>query len=391
VKELLVMGRVIYNKTPSLFLFIFLPASFILVLARFLRQDLWIITGEEITNKQKLTMIYSGSSKVNKSFLIKLAFDSSYREDFIGKTWVWKTYKMAKERSYNCALMFIEVPRAFRIFFRRKRCFYIPLWVIGEIDISVDISSFIRKKSVKADLRRIKKNDLHFELTNDRPQFQKFYYNMYLPYTTKVYGTSASIMQYDHMMKEFRNNTLLLVKKEKEYIAGMLFSYRKNVVHFRHIGVKDGNVDYVKNDGAIGALYYFAICYLQEKGYDRVNLGGTRAFLKDGVLRYKKKWNIKITKTNEKGFLMKPLLKTEGVKGFLLNNPFIYMDKKRLNGAIFVETDQSLSKEDFRKIYKDYYLAGISNLFIYRFGEGDSKMQEIVPFEFSDRITVYSG
>ncbi len=67
------------------------------------------------------------------------------------------------------------------------------------------------------------------------------------------------------------------------------------------------------------------------------------------------------------------------------------MDKEGFNSAVFVEDNQSLSKSDMEKLYKDYYLNGISKLFIYRFGEDNSKRQEIVPPEFSDRITIRSA
>jgi len=282
------------------------------------------------------------------------------------------------------------MPKAFRILFKKRKCFYVPCWIYGEIDISVDDSSLIKSKSLKSDLRKIRKNKLHFELTNELSQFHNFYYNMYLPYITKCHGNRAVIVIYDSMEKEFKNCDLLFVKKGKEYIAGALIAYTKNRAHLRFLGVKEGNSDYVK-EGAIGALYYFPVHYLKEKGYKRLRLGGTRAFLKDGVLWYKKKWGLQIIDTHQMGFLIKPLSKTVGAKGFFLNNPFIYMDKTRVNGAIFVESNQSFSKEDFRKMYKSYYLPGISKLFIYRFGKGDSKIREVVPSEFSDKMTICSA
>ena len=157
----------------------------------------------------------------------------------------------------------------------------------------------------------------------------------------------------------------LLIKKEKVYIAGILLVIRKNSARLWSLGIKDGSIDYIK-DGAMGALFYFAVRYLQERGYERMNFGSSRAFLKDGVLKYKKKWNQKIIGTSRTGFLMKPISKTAGLEGFLLNNPFVFADKNGLSGAIFVETDEPLSEKESRKIYKDYHLAGISNLFIYR-------------------------
>ena len=367
------MRRAIHYKTPSLFRFIFLPARLVHWLTHVLRPDQWIITGEEIANKQQLAIIYTGS-KERKNYLIQLAFGSSYRENYVGKTW----------------LMVTEVPKVFRILFERKKCFYIPCWISGEVDISVDIYSFTKNRSLKSDMCRIRKNKLQFELTNDLPQFHNFYYNMYLPYITRAHGSRAVIMKYAYMEKEFRNCTLLLIKKEKAYIAGILLVYGKNSVRLWTLGVRDGSFDYVK-DGAIGALFYFAVHYLQEKGYERVHFGLSRAFLKDGVLKYKNKWNQKIIGTAGMGFLMKPLLRTTGVKGFLLNNPFLFMDKKRLNGAIFVEIDEPLSEKDFGKIYKDYSLTGMNKLYVYRFGDGNSKVQENVPPEFFNRITVCSA
>ncbi|MFC1907820.1 hypothetical protein ACFLWT_00230 [Chloroflexota bacterium] len=387
--KLLFTVKLIYYKTPARFRCSFRPAILILWLTRILRVDLWIITGEEIASKQKLAIIYTGSEE-NKNFLIKLAFDSHFRESYIGKTWLWKIVKTVKERGYDCSLMVTEVPKVFRILVERKKCLYVPCWISGEVDISADISPLVKNKSLKSDLRKIRKNKLHFELTNDPPQFHNFYYNMYLPYATKVHGNRSVIMEYDFMKKEFRNCTLLLIKKEKEYIAGILLAYMENVVRLWKLGVKDGNSDYVK-DGAIGALFCFSVHYLQQRGYQRVNFGWSRAFLEDGVLKYKKKWDPRILDTFEIGFLIKPLLKTAGVKGFFLNNPFIYMDKTRLNGAIFMESDQSISEKDYGRICKDYYLTGINKLVIYRFGEGDGTAREIIPSEYSDRITVCSA
>lgn len=380
-------GKMIYHTTC--FRCIFLPFKLMFRLVNVLRCDLWLIKGEEITSKQKLAIIYAGSEK-NKNFLIALAFDAYYKENYIGKIWLWAIFKTVKKKYPECSLMVTEVPNVFRILFEKKKCFYIPCWILGEVDISVDTSSLIKNRSLKSDISRIRRNKLHLELTNELPKLHNFYYNMYLPYITKAHGNRAIIMKYDYMKKEFINCDLLLIKKEKEYIAGSLLAYTKNEARLWSLGVKDGNSDYVK-DGAIGATYYFAVHHLKAKGYKRVNLGASRAFLNDGVLQYKKKWGIQIVDRSKKSFLIKPLSKTEGIKGFFLNNPFIYIDKKGFNGAIFVETDQSFSKTDFEQIYKDYYLPGISKLFIYQFGEGNSRMREIVPPEFSDRMTICSA
>jgi hypothetical protein len=390
LKKLVVVGKRIYHKNRLLLHFIFWPVEKIYWLVSVLRLDLWIIMGEEILSKQKFAIIYAGSEE-NRHFMNKLAFECTYSEKYFGKTWLWEIPKKVKAKIHDCSLIVTEVPKAFRILFKKKNYLFIPGWIEGEVDISDENFTHINKNSsVKSDIRRIRKNKLNFEITNELQQFQNFYYHMYVPHISKTHGNTAFIIDYDSLKNKFKNGDLLLIKNEKEFIAGMMLIYPKNKAHLLYLGIKDGNLNYVR-DGAIGALFYFSIVYLREKDYKNVSFDLSRAFLKDGVLQYKKKWGMQIVSTVKMGFRIKILSKTGGAKRFFLNNPLIYMDKKNYNGAIFVENDKSLSQEDIKMIYKDYYIKGISKLFIYRFGKVDNQMQETVPAEFSDKITICSA
>ena len=73
------------------------------------------------------------------------------------------------------------------------------------------------------------------------------------------------------------------------------------------------------------------------------------------------------------------------------HNLFFYEDRAGLTGAIFVDEDQSFSKQYFADIFRDYLINGLSKLVIYRFGEPVDKAWNIVPPEFSDRITIDSA
>ena len=343
-----------------------------------LRLNLWIIIGDEISSRQRLVIMYAGH-ELGKNYLIKLAFSSSYSENYIGKKWLWKIPKIAKKSNHKCSLMVIEVFNSFRILFKSMKCFYIPFWIYGETDISVDNSLFSKSESLKSDIRRIKRNKYHFKLTDEPSQLHNFYYNMYTPYITKVHGNRSDVWSYDNVKRELRKHgELLLIKKGKDYIAGILLRRKKNNrAKLSLIGVKDGNFDYVR-DGVIGALVYFSVSYLAEKGFTMFEHGGSRPFLKDGVLQYKKKWKQKICGRAKSGFLIKIRSKTNGAKGFFLNNPFIYEDKTELSGAIFVANDHPFFREDFVKTYKDYHIEGLSKLEIYQFEEAGSRMWSII-------------
>jgi hypothetical protein len=389
IKEALIYAKTIYRTLPLSIRLILWPVEKIYWLFLVLRLDFWILQGNEMTSKQNLEILYAGTEE-NRHFLTMLAFDRSFTEKNLGKAWLWNISKMFKEKVHDNSIVIAEVPKTFRKLFNKRNYLYVPNWVDGE----VDAFSAIKSDSLLTDLRRIKKNKLSFEVSNDLNQFHNFYYNMHLPYITEAFGNRAVIFSYDFMKCRFGKhglyNDLLLIKKGEEYIAGMLMGYSKKGIYLHPLGVKDGNFDYVK-DGAIGALFYFPLMYSKEKGLKKVNFGWTRAFLKDGVFQFKKKRGMEITGASDKGFALKPLSMSAAVKGFFLNNPFLYMDEIGFKGAVFIDNDQSLSEGDFERIYKDYYLPGMSKLFIYRFGKVDNRAEEIIPPDFVDRIKLGSA
>ncbi len=349
-----------------------------------LRTDVWIVSLKE-PMKDPLSMIYAGR-EINKNYLAKLAFDSSYSEIYVGRIWLWSLMRTIKKKSQNCSFMVLEVNKVFYRLFLDIKSYFIPLWIYGE----VDISSSINNESLRSDIRRIKKHNLEFELTREQFEFDNFYNNLYLPYISKSHENRAFILSYDEMKKDFRRCELILIKKEKEKIGGILINYKKAVPRLWSIGVKDGNTEILKT-GVIGALYYFAVEHLKQKGYKKVHFGSSRAFLKDGVLRYKKKWEVKIIGSTKSGFMIKPLSLSMSIKKFLINNPFIYINQKRYTGAIFLDSDLLSSKESFERHYKDYSLRGVSELVFNLFGESKKSIEEKIPVELSSKIKICSA
>lgn len=395
VKKLLLMGDWLYHKILTCFQWFLSLFRRTYTLFNILKPNVWIITGDEISSGQKLVIIYAGREK-DKNFIVKLAFDGTFEENYIGKAWLWKLQKIAMKDNYDCSLMIVETPCLFRTFWGEKKCFYVPSWVSGAIDISVNNPTLFKQRntSLKSDLNKIKRNNLRFEVTKDLSQLRNFYCNMYKPHINKSHGNRAVEMSYEHVKSQFTGhgslNDLLLIKQGDEDRAGVVLSYHRDRARLWFLGVKDGDLNYVR-DGAIGALFYFSIQYLAEKGITKIDFGASRSFLKDGVLRFKRKWNQIISRERKMLFLFKPLSITGGAKAFFLNNPFIYEDKTGLNGAIFLTNDQSLSGRDFAKIYKDHYIPGLSKLVIYRFGSDNFEVNNIIHPDYSDKIIVRSA
>jgi len=386
------IGKKIYHKIPTCFRWLFWPVKLAFRFTDISRLDLWIMSGEEITSHQKLSIIYAGA-EIDRNYFTKMAYDNTFSENYLGKVWIWKIFKAVKEKGHNCSLMVLAADKLLWRFLAKRAYFNIPFWVSSSVNIPLASSLLTKSRRIKSDIRKIKNRKLSFEVTRDRGQFDNFYYNMYRPYISAAHGNLAIFVEHDHMKEKYKNSELLLIKKGDEYIAGVLLVYRKKQAHPAYIGVKDGNFDYVK-DGAIAAIFHFLIRLFKEKGYKEVDLGLSRAFLKDGVLRYKKKWGgsrITYSSLTRGIYLVEPLTNTAGLKAFLINNPFVFMDQGKINGAIFVDGDHSFSREELEEIYSEYYFNGMSKLSIYQFGEDNDGIQKVLPLQFSDRIRLYSA
>ena len=379
--------RSTYQKIPFNFRWPFFPIKIAYRLIGKFRINIWIIKGED-SLKRKLSIIYAGSEK-HKNYLANLVFGDIYSEIIIGK-WLWNIFKITKRESSACSLIVLEINKTFKRLFDNKKCFLIPCWIAGEIDISIDTASLRKSSTHKGVLRKIKKHNFQFDVTNEEYQFDNFYHSMYLPYITKTYGDQAILIQYNEMKKQLKNCDLLLIKKDQEYIGGAILVYGKNVPRIWSIGIKDGNNDYLKA-GISGALDYFSMIYLKQKGYKKMNYGLSRAFLKDGALQYKKNRGLQVVDSTENGFLIKPLSSSIVTKEFFINNPFIYIDQDGLTEAIFLENDRSYSEKNLKRLYKKYNLKGISNFDVYLFGDNIKNIENNAPTELSGRMTFRSA
>jgi hypothetical protein len=291
----------------------------------------------------------------------------------MGRGYFWDVSNKTEKSGEVCSLIVTEALKIRRGSFKKQGYFYIPGWVHGEIAIPSDFSCLINNRSVHSDLNMIKKHNLGFVVTRDLSRFHQFYYEMYLPLIQSRYGSSAFLHEYDSVQSKFKKCVLLLVKKDGTDIAGIMVSNSKTRGHLWALGVKNGNSEYIK-EGAIGALYYYALQYLQQKDCRTVDAGTTRAFLKDGVLRYKKKWGLKIIRDSPAGFFIKTMDGSAGVRGFLLNNPFITTDNAGLGAVVFTE-EENLGKIAFEKIRKNHSYTGLKKLILCSFTNDGSISQ----------------
>jgi len=354
------------------------------VLLRKLKLTLWIVEGMELGSGTPLSIICAMENHKFRNYLCGLIYGDSFRELNLGRVWYWNAIRIARKAKYDCAIMLIEVHNSLGEILNSKKWFYIPQWVKGEVDIPIG-PLVLQDRSLKSDLRRIRKNALQYQVCRDSESLSDFYYNMHIPYITTSHGNCAHISPFEEMKRGLTHGELLFVTKQGERIAGALILYEETGARLWSFGVRGGNNKYLV-DGVIGALYYYSLVYLESKGFNKVNFGWSRSFLRDGVLRYKAKWSQRLFGTSRNGFALRILSDTQAVRKFLYRNPFIFKRQKLLYGAYFIDSSESLSPEEFKKIDDDYCLFGLSKLFVYRIVSSTPINRVKVPPELATRV-----
>lgn len=353
------------------------------------RYPVCLLKGKERNTHSELTLVVVGVS-VDVEYLVSLAFDGGCVRTDLPRVWSWNLCRLASRMRKSADLFFmvnVDTATAKGLLACDENFFFLPRFVSGEVDFSTAHQQ-MRKKNVKSDLKRIRKNRLECEVTKDLVLFEEFYRTMYVPHITKTFGAAAAMTDAVKFREQSKKDCeLLLVIQDGERIAGNAIVYEKGRARGWAIGVKNGDERY-KKQGALAALYYFEICHLEKRGYSRVHYGGSRPFLRDGAIQYKKKWGMHFTGRIRAGFLLKPLRDTPGVRGFLRHNPFVHAAGPDLHyqGAIFADSSDADTSTYIKDIHKNFYFPGMECMMVYDFdGELD---RNAVPADMASVVSV---
>ncbi|GEM_PF-2603684 len=106
---------------------------------RALRLDFWLISGKEVSSGRPLSLLYGGHNAYpeNRAYLRKIAFANHSSQRYLGKRWRWSRSVRKSALRHDCSLELVETPDwlVFR-FHQQTRSFFIPSWLMGEIDLS---------------------------------------------------------------------------------------------------------------------------------------------------------------------------------------------------------------------------------------------------------------
>ena len=296
------------------------------------------VTGKERETGDQLSLIWCGPEAQQAYMLSRIFGPDNFERQYIGRRPLVLLKRLLA--SYNCSLGIVAGPASVLNSVRQADDIEVPWWIGSELDISRSLNDRNRPKSLKEDLRRVRKYELEFRCTTDAESYRYFYDNFYLPTVIDAHGDSALPTDFATRSNSILNGEaeLVWVTRHGEKISGMVICYEGPAPILRDLGLRDGDRS-LRNTGAVAAAYYFAMQRISERGIDRVRLGMTRPFLDDGVLAFKQKWKPEVTGTSHESFLIRVNRLCDASRSFLRTSSFIGEQAGELNFTLIAAND----------------------------------------------------
>jgi len=297
-----------------------------LILRRYARRLFnrsWVLSGAELHDGASLTVLFSGRVSTCKYIRSLTLRDPSEPAD-LGRQLLTGGLigRLPAERRPD--ILIAEASGGPPVLMKAfSGALNTPCWIRSRINVNRTLGRLENISALRGDLRRIRSKRLYSETSHEFADLEQFFRTMYLPYTLSRHGDRALPRSLDNLHRNWDNKALIKVQSPDDgWIGGQIVEKVDGIVRGSGIGVLEGDRCYLKM-GVIAATYYFELLYAQQHGVEWVDYGSSRAFLNDGVLRYKRKWGAELSGCSRGHLYIVPVSDTPAVRSFLANNPFL--------------------------------------------------------------------
>lgn len=281
---------------------------------------------------QPLTILYAGSAPY-RHYLRALAFPDRGRERALGRYWRWQLPALAL--SVGAGVRVTRCARALRRLVRGTASFYVPEWLWCEM--ALDHKMAARTGKPWSGIRR---HGLAYSVTSDAAALRHFYDRMYLPLVKASHGEAAQLMGRDVMLRRAaeREAELVSIWKGDVAVAGCFIVYENGGARMFSQGVLDGDVELLRQRVGV-AVYLYSFVHLLERGFTSVNLGRSRPFLTDGVLRFKLERGAEVCGATRDGIHIELSSPSLGATEVVCANPWVGLDDEGLVATFFTRPE----------------------------------------------------
>lgn len=254
------------------------------------------LKGIPANQNEPITLIYFQSGR-GVEFLAKEVFgENGFQTEQVGSCSWWRLAKQAEAAAVRADMVVIERNTLLNWTPRHGHWLRTPTWVSMAMEIDPRRPWDEVKKqmhSQHSNISMIKKRNFTYTISHDPCDFDFFYERMYLPYIAHRYPESGFTDSKRHLRNIFERGFLAQIGLPGGEPIAAVVSLRHGELQFSvALGVLDANTNWL-NAGVLSALYYLQIKHAYNDGLRRVDFGGVRPFLKDGLYQYKYRWGMR--------------------------------------------------------------------------------------------------
>ena len=221
-------------------------------------------------------------------FLLDKFFASPPEATPLGKITPWRAAALWRAQQEELTVLVGDRVLGRRL--PRRERLIVPTWVRAQAPVPSGRLAVSSK--VQADIRRVRNAGLGCEVSAGPAEAREFLETMLRPHIEARYTVSHVALH--EVQAALRKGEILWITEAGRRLGGAVVVYRGDTLSFRYAGILNGDPALLKR-GVLAAAYLQMFTRAQQRGCQQVDLGGSRPWVTDGVLRFKMKWRAELT------------------------------------------------------------------------------------------------
>ena len=267
---------------------------------------------------------------------------------------------MLRDLRGEADMVLAEVDRIASSFLFDSDYLRVPNWILATMPVSPGMKPLATLNSdTRNDWRVVRKSGLRIEDSHRREDFDAFCNQMYLPFIQQRHGSHSVFRTPGYLRRSFRQGGLFYVCDGNERIAATLYAIEGKVMKMLCFGTVGGSYEPVRR----GAM---CLCTSTPRNWrwrsvaPRWTTAGRGPCARDGVLQFKRKWEMDFACTRDArvDLLMRWERQGPFIQEFLTHSPVFFREGQELN---LVAASSSLEPV---KLRGQLWVKGISRMHV---------------------------
>lgn len=275
-------------------------------------------------------MLLAGEERWSRYFLQRFHGEDWSREE-LGSFRAWEIPRVLTRHASNADIVIARLDTFSTNLLTMPNFLRVPEWVrmVARVPDPGAAPTF---RSAKDDLRLIRNNALSWRVSHDLGELRRHLKSDYYPYTRLRYGEDAFVQPHRVLEVAFKKGGLLVVEKDTQPLAGMVFEIRKKILQMWAMACNNSD-ESLLSKRAMAAVYAFSFEYARSTGLDFVDMRGCRPCPADSLFFVKQKWGAQVQEHGELAFefLVHWRAANERVLEFLEKTPLIFRENESLS------------------------------------------------------------